>query len=161
MNRPTRRLATAVLIAFGLLGLMASWVQVVAADTYRLDPRNARFNLAQSGKERGLIVSADGVVLARSDPDPETTGAYVRAYPEGAPFTHVVGYSSLLFGQQGLELAYSARTALAARPDDLGPDLGDPGSGPAARSTSSSPSTPICRGWPTRRWAASEERWWP
>ena len=70
MNRPTRRLATAVLIAFGLLGLIASWVQVVAADTYRLDPRNARFNLAQSGKERGLIVSADGVVLARSDPDP-------------------------------------------------------------------------------------------
>lgn len=107
MNRPTRRLATAVLIAFGLLGLMASWVQVVAADTYRLDPRNARFNLAQSGKERGLIVSADGVVLARSDPDPATTGAYLRIYPEGAPFTHVVGYSSLLFGQQGLELAYS------------------------------------------------------
>jgi peptidoglycan glycosyltransferase len=107
VNRPTRRLATAVLIAFGLLGLMASWVQVVAADTYRLDPRNARFNLAQSGKERGLIVSADGVVLARSDPDPATTGAYIRAYPEGAPFTHVVGYSSLLFGQQGLELAYS------------------------------------------------------
>lgn len=107
MNRPTRRLATAVLIAFGLLGLMASWVQVVAADTYRLDPRNARFNLAQSGKERGLIVSADGDVLARSDPDPATTGTYVRVYPEGAPFTHVVGYSSLLFGQQGLELAYS------------------------------------------------------
>ncbi|MEX0666976.1 MAG: penicillin-binding transpeptidase domain-containing protein, partial [Acidimicrobiia bacterium] len=107
MNRPTRRLATAVLVAFGLLGLMASWVQVVAADTYRLDPRNARFSLAQSGKERGLIVSADGVVLARSDPDPATTGAYVRVYPEGAPFTHVVGYSSLLFGQQGLELAYS------------------------------------------------------
>lgn len=107
MNRPTRRLATAVLIAFGLLGLMASWVQVVAADTYRLDPRNARFNLAQSGKERGLIVSADGVILARSDPDPATTGAYLRTYPEGAPFTHVVGYSTLLFGQQGLELAYS------------------------------------------------------
>ena len=107
MNRPTRRLATAVLIAFGLLALMASWVQVVAADTYRLDPRNARFSLAQSGKERGLIVSADGVVLARSDPDPATTGTYIRAYPEGAPFTHVVGYSSLLFGQQGLELAYS------------------------------------------------------
>jgi peptidoglycan glycosyltransferase len=107
VNRPTRRLATAVLIAFGFLGLMASWVQVVAADTYRLDPRNARFNLAQTGKERGLIVSADGVILARSDPDPVTTGAYVRAYPEGEPFTHVVGYSSLLFGQQGLEQAYS------------------------------------------------------
>jgi peptidoglycan glycosyltransferase len=108
VNGPTRRLATAILISFGLLGLVATWVQVVAADTYRLDPRNARFSLAQSGKERGLIVSADGVVLARSDPDPDTTGAYLRVYPEGAPFAHVVGYSSLLFGQQGLELAYSS-----------------------------------------------------
>ena len=109
MNRPTRRLATAVLVAFGLLGLIATWVQVVAADTYRLDPRNARYNLTQSGKERGLIVSADGVILARSDPDPATTGSYLRVYPEGLPFTHVVGYSSLLFGQQGLELAYSSQ----------------------------------------------------
>ncbi|MGH8926982.1 MAG: peptidoglycan D,D-transpeptidase FtsI family protein [Acidimicrobiia bacterium] len=108
MNRPTRRLATAVLVAFGLLGMMSTWVQVVAADTYRLDSRNARFNLAQSGKERGLIVSADGVVLARSDPDLATTGAYLRVYPEGPAFTHLVGYSSLLFGQSGLELAYSS-----------------------------------------------------
>ncbi|HSL26235.1 MAG TPA: penicillin-binding transpeptidase domain-containing protein [Acidimicrobiia bacterium] len=108
MNRPTRRLAMAVLIGFGMLAVMTSWVQVLAADTYRLDPRNARFNLAQSGKERGVIVSADGVVLARSDPDPATAGAYIRTYPEGAPFAHVVGYSSLLFGQQGLELAYSS-----------------------------------------------------
>lgn len=38
MNRPTRRLAAAVLIGFAMLGLMTTWVQVVAADTYRLDP---------------------------------------------------------------------------------------------------------------------------
>lgn len=108
MNRPTRRLAAAVLVSFALLGLMTTWVQVVAADTYRLDPRNARFNLTQTGKERGLIVSADGVVLARSDPDPATTGSFIRSYPEGAVFANVVGYSSLLFGEQGLERAYSA-----------------------------------------------------
>jgi peptidoglycan glycosyltransferase len=108
VNRPTRRLAAAVLVSFALLGLMTTWVQVVAADTYRLDPRNARFNLTQTGKERGLIVSADGVVLARSDPDPATTGSFIRSYPEGAVFANVVGYSSLLFGEQGLERAYSA-----------------------------------------------------
>lgn len=108
MNRPTRRLAIAVLVGFAILAFMSTWVQVVAADTYRLDPRNARFNLAQSGKERGVIVSADGVVLARSDPDPTTTGAFIRVYPEGAPFAHAVGYSSLLFGEQALERAYSA-----------------------------------------------------
>ena len=87
---------------------MTTWVQVVAADTYRLDPRNARFNLTQTGKERGLIVSADGVVLARSDPDPATTGSFIRSYPEGAAFANVVGYSSLLFGEQGIERAYSS-----------------------------------------------------
>lgn len=107
MNRPTRRLAAAVLIGFALLGLMTTWVQVVAADTYRLDPRNARFNLTQIGKERGLIVSADSVVLAQSDPDPATTGSFIRSYPTGPVFANVVGYSSLLFGEQGLERAYS------------------------------------------------------
>jgi peptidoglycan glycosyltransferase len=107
VNRPTRRLGIAILIGFAALALMSTWVQVLAADTYRLDPRNARFNLAQSGKERGIIVSVDGVVLARSDPDPATTGAFVRVYPEGASFAHVVGYSSLLFGEQAIERAYS------------------------------------------------------
>lgn len=97
-----------MLVGFALLGLMTTWVQVVAADTYRLDPRNARFNLTQTGKERGLIVSADGVVLARSDPDPATTGSFIRSYPEGAAFANVVGYSSLLFGEQGIERAYSS-----------------------------------------------------
>lgn len=87
---------------------MTTWVQVLAADTYRLDPRNARFNLTQTGKERGLIVSTDGVVLARSDPDPATTGSFVRVYPEGVAFTNVIGYSSLLFGEQGLERAFSS-----------------------------------------------------
>jgi peptidoglycan glycosyltransferase len=108
VNRPTRRLAIAILIGFVALAFMSTWVQVLAADTYRLDPRNARFNLAQSGKERGVIVSSDGVVLARSDPDPATTGSFVRSYPEGVPFSHVVGFSSLLFGEQGIERAYSA-----------------------------------------------------
>lgn len=95
-------------MGFALLGLMTTWVQVVAADTYRLDPRNARFNLTQTGKERGLIVSADGVILARSDPDPATTGSFIRSYPEGRPFANVVGYASLLFGEQGIERAYSS-----------------------------------------------------
>jgi peptidoglycan glycosyltransferase len=108
VNRPTRRLGIAILTGFAALALMSTWVQVLAADTYRLDPRNARFNLAQSGKERGIIVSVDGVVLARSDPDPATTGAFVRVYPEGASFAHVVGYSSLLFGDQAIERAYSS-----------------------------------------------------
>jgi peptidoglycan glycosyltransferase len=101
-------LGIAILTGFAALALMSTWVQVLAADTYRLDPRNARFNLAQSGKERGIIVSVDGVVLARSDPDPATTGAFVRVYPEGASFAHVVGYSSLLFGDQAIERAYSS-----------------------------------------------------
>lgn len=108
MNRPTRRLGIAILVGFAALAFMSTWVQVLAADTYRLDPRNARFNLAQSGKERGIIVSVDGVVLARSDPDPNTTGSFVRVYPEGAFFSHVVGYSSLLFGEQSIERAYSS-----------------------------------------------------
>jgi peptidoglycan glycosyltransferase len=109
MNRPTRKLAGAVMVAFILLAMMTTWVQVLAADTYRLDARNARVGLAQVGKERGLIVTSDGTVLARSDPHPDTPGSYVRIYPEGPLYAHVVGYSSLLFGDAGLERIYASQ----------------------------------------------------
>ncbi len=161
MNRPTRRLATAILIAFGVLGLIATWVQVVAADTYRLDPRNARFSLAQSGKERGLIVSADGVVLARSDPDPDTTGAYVRVYPEGRPVCPCGRIFEPPFRPAGPGTCLLLGTAVPARSDHLRPDLGDPGSGSAAAQPPDSPSMPSFRGSHTRRWGASGERSWP
>ncbi len=107
MNRPTRRLATAIFLAFGVLLGFVTWYQVLAVDRYRNDPRNARTALSESGKERGVIVTRDGVVLAESFPDPDEPTAYLRSYPEGPAYAPVVGYTSLLAGSAGLERTFT------------------------------------------------------
>jgi peptidoglycan glycosyltransferase len=115
MNGPMRRMARLVFLGFGLLLGALTWFQVLGADGYRSDPRNVRTAINISGKERGLIVTGDGTVLARSDPDPADPQAFVRTYPEGPAFAHVAGYTSRLVGESGLEAAY--RDELRSRRD--------------------------------------------
>ena len=103
MNGPTRRVALVMLAGFSALLLTVTWVQAIAAETYRDDPRNARTALSEAGKERGLIVAADGTVLAESVADPDDPQRFQRQYPEGEAFAHVVGYTSLAFGADGIE----------------------------------------------------------
>jgi peptidoglycan glycosyltransferase len=110
-----RRIATLVFLSFGLLLAALTWFQVLGADRYRSDPRNVRTAINISGKERGLIVTSDGTVLAQSNPDPDDPQAYLRVYPEGPTFAHVVGYTSRLVGESGLEAAY--RDELRSRRD--------------------------------------------
>jgi peptidoglycan glycosyltransferase len=108
VNGPIRRIAAGMFLAmFVLLGGL-TWYQVVRADELRDDPRNPRPALAERGKERGLIVTADGTVVARSIIDPTDPRSFVREYPEGETFAHLVGYSSFLVGTNGLERAYAS-----------------------------------------------------
>jgi len=107
MNGPIRRVAIGIFFSLSLLLAGVTWYQVVRADELRDDPRNPRPALAERGKERGLIVTEDGTVLARSVEDP-TTRSFVREYPEGEAFSHLVGYSSFLVGSTGLEDAYAS-----------------------------------------------------
>jgi penicillin-binding protein A len=109
MNGPTRRLALVVFAGFGILLLASSWFQVLGADRYRADPRNVRNTITLVEKERGLIVAADGTILARSDPVPDTPQTYARSYPEGPLYAHTVGYSTFLVGETGLEATYASR----------------------------------------------------
>lgn len=106
MNGPIRRLAVGVFAAMAALLVAVSWFQVVRADDLKTDPRNPRPALTERGKERGLIVSVDGTVVARSVESPEDR-EFLREYPEGAAFAHVVGYSSFPVGSSGIEAAYT------------------------------------------------------
>jgi len=108
MNGPIRRLAVGVFVCLAMLLAGVTWYQVVRADELRADPRNPRPALSERGKERGLIVAADGTVLARSVEDPDDPRSFLREYPEGAPFAHLVGYQSFLVGNSGLERAYTS-----------------------------------------------------
>jgi peptidoglycan glycosyltransferase len=96
-----------MLVAFGLLLLNVTYIQAIATSKYRDNPLNPRVAASISGKERGLIVTSDGTVLARSIADPDDPSRFAREYPEGAPYAQVVGFSSLLFGDEGLERVYA------------------------------------------------------
>ncbi|NNF64328.1 MAG: penicillin-binding protein 2 [Acidimicrobiia bacterium] len=108
MNQAVRRLAVALFVAFGVLVGAATYHQAVAGPEYRDDPRNARLAAGRTGRERGGIVVSDGTVVARSVADPNDSRVFRRDYAEGALYSHVVGYSSLLFGDTGIEAAWAS-----------------------------------------------------
>jgi len=108
MNGPIRRIAIGIFTAMGALLLAVTWFQVVRADDLKTDPLNPRPALTERGKERGLIVTTDGTVVARSVEDAGSRD-YIREYPEGEAFAHAVGYSSFLVGSSALEATYSSQ----------------------------------------------------
>lgn len=108
MNGPIRRVAIAVFVGFFLLILNVTYIQALATSKYRDNPLNPRVASSLSGKERGVIITADGTVVAQSMPVAGSSARFTREYPEGPVYAHVVGYTSLLFGDAGLERAFAA-----------------------------------------------------
>jgi peptidoglycan glycosyltransferase len=100
-----RRTAFALLVLLGILGAWLSYQQTVAASDYREDPRNPRTLQERFLCPRGSIITADGVVVAETRP---AGGRYLRVYPEAGRYAHTVGYSSLVFGETGLEATRGA-----------------------------------------------------
>lgn len=103
MNTPVRRIVWALLAGFVALILATTWIQAVAGPEYRDDPRNPRLSAWRVGRERGAIITEDGVVAGRSDPNPEDPQTFTRVYPTIDRYAHTVGYVSVLFGSRGLE----------------------------------------------------------
>lgn len=94
MNRPIRRVALFLMVGMAVLVVGATWHQMVAADRYRDHPDNRRIALLQAGKERGMISTVGGTVLAFSSQDPDSFRSYNRKYPAGEAFSSVVGTES-------------------------------------------------------------------
>lgn len=103
MNVPLRRAAYAILGAFVILAASVTYIQAVAGPDLRDDSRNPRLVASRIGRQRGPIVSSDGVTLANSTPSPSDTTLYVREYPEGDLYAHSVGFTSVLYGTRGIE----------------------------------------------------------
>jgi len=114
MNTGIRRVGALVLVLF--IGLVAqlTYLQLVDSNKLADDPHNARRFLQDISRPRGPIVSADGVVLAKSVPSPDDL-KYQRVYtPLTAKlFAQVVGYQSVNYGSVGVEAQYSS--ALSGR----------------------------------------------
>ncbi|MPZ51489.1 MAG: penicillin-binding protein 2 [Acidimicrobiia bacterium] len=121
MNGPIRRVSLGIYLLFLVLLGSVTWIQVLSADTYRDHPRNVRTNLNQTFKERGLIVTSDGVVLARSVADEEDSRRFTRTYPEGEVFANLTGYASLFGESTGAEAAFDGE--LRSRQDATFSDM--------------------------------------
>ena len=97
MNRPLRRVGTAITVLVLLLLANITYVQVVKASAYRADPNNQRTALEEFSQDRGSIITAKGTVLAQSVPSNDSF-KYQRKYPLGAMYGSVTGYFSSLYG---------------------------------------------------------------
>ncbi|NLG47757.1 penicillin-binding transpeptidase domain-containing protein [Gordonia sp. (in: high G+C Gram-positive bacteria)] len=106
MNRPIRNVAIAVMVMVVVLLANATYVQVFKADELRSDTRNSRVLLDEYARQRGVIVAADGTVLAESVPT-DNKFKYLRKYPTSPmAFAPVTGYFSFVYrADRGIEYA--------------------------------------------------------
>lgn len=104
MNSRVRRLALALMVCYLALFVQLNVLQVGKQEQLNADIRNTRQAVRDFNRPRGDIVTADGVVVATSEP---TTGddrfAYQRLYPTGDLFAHVTGYFTFAYGATQLE----------------------------------------------------------
>jgi len=106
MNRTIRMLGAAIVVLYVALFVKLNQIQLIDAPDLNRRPDNTRPIERDFNKPRGEIRSADGVVVARSDPRAGRF-AYQRVYPDGDLLAHVVGSFSYLFGADGVERTYN------------------------------------------------------
>jgi peptidoglycan glycosyltransferase len=78
----------------------------VQANDLANDPRNSRVATRDFARPRGVIQTADGVVVAQSTPTDDQFKR-LRQYPLGPLYAPITGYFSFTYGATGVERAYS------------------------------------------------------
>lgn len=110
MNRQIRQLGVALLVLFAILFIRLNQVQVFEAEELTANALNTRRVIRDFGQRRGVITTADGVVIAESV-DVEGRFSRQRRYPKGPLFAHVTGYFSFEYGATGIERSYNDELA--------------------------------------------------
>ncbi|HYG95542.1 MAG TPA: penicillin-binding transpeptidase domain-containing protein [Solirubrobacterales bacterium] len=104
MNRQIVKLFAFIVVLFGVLVGFTSYWSVFDAEALKEKNANKRPLLEQQRIPRGRILTADGVVIAKSVPKGKGDAKrYVRRYPEGALFGHPIGYSFVREGDTEFE----------------------------------------------------------
>jgi peptidoglycan glycosyltransferase len=91
------------MLLFGLLFANLNWVQAYRADEYRSSPYNARVQIAEYKRERGLILVGRDAQPVTGNAETEGRLKYQRTYPEDAQWAHVVGYKPVNGASTGIE----------------------------------------------------------
>ncbi len=93
-------------MCFVLLFLQLNNIQVKNAHTYATSAYNPAVIQAKYDQPRGIIQSADGVVLAQSVRTNKGSYKYVRQYPTGSLFSQITGYLPIGGLPAGVEATY-------------------------------------------------------
>jgi penicillin-binding protein A len=106
VNTQIRRLGIVLLVLFSALFVQLNYLQVIKADDLNNHPANSRAVVRDFVRPRGVIQTADGVVVAQSVPS-NNDFKLQRQYPLGPLFAHVTGYFSFTYGSEGVEREYN------------------------------------------------------
>ena len=115
MGRRIRWLGVIMVVCLGLVVAQLVNIQLVKAKQLQNSPNNPGVAAAKYNNPRGMILAADGTVLAKSAPTPAGTDRtdypydYVRQYPQGPLYAGITGYdSALYYGTAGIEEQYDS-----------------------------------------------------
>jgi penicillin-binding protein A len=104
VNRQIVKLFGFIVVLFGILIGFTSWWSVFDAEALKEKNANKRPLLEAQQIPRGRILTADGVLIAKSVPKGQgDSKRYVRRYPEGSLFGHPIGYSFVREGDSEFE----------------------------------------------------------
>ncbi len=95
---------------FIVLFLQLNNLQVLQASKLSNASGNIRKVLDDFSRPRGVIQTADGVVVAKSVPTNDVY-KFQRQYPEGPLFAQITGYFSFVYGSSGVEQTYTSQLA--------------------------------------------------
>ena len=110
MDNQIRKLGIVLLVLFFVLFVKLNDLQVVRAGKLATAPGNTRAITRDFSRERGVIQTSDGAIVAQSVPSSDAFER-LRQYPEGELFAHVGGYFSFTYGTEGVERTYNAELA--------------------------------------------------
>jgi peptidoglycan glycosyltransferase len=109
VNRRIRQLAVALMALYVALFAMLNYWQVGRTEELATQPDNTRQLVREFNRPRGPIVTADGIVVARSVPAPAGSSVdFVRQYPTADLFANVTGYHTFGLGSTQLERTKSS-----------------------------------------------------
>ena len=107
MNQRIRHLTVVLIALFAVLFVQLTTWQYVKRDSLVKDPRNNRITLREFDAPRGEIVTADGKVIAASNPvdtsKDHSRFTLQRTYPFGDLYANITGYYTLGFGSSQIE----------------------------------------------------------
>lgn len=115
MDRQIRLLGIFLLLCFLVLFGQLNNVQVLQQKRLANAGGNPRVFLLRMSKPRGVIQTADGVVVAQSIPSHDKL-KYQRIYPKGPLYSGITGFDSLIYGATGLEYTYNSQLSAHSAP---------------------------------------------